>query len=97
MVAVYFNTTAFTLNSPGTFGTSPRNPLRGPGLFNLDWSVQKSFGENHKTSIRADFFNVFNNVHLNAPGANVSSASTFGKITAAGDPRIVQVALRYQF
>ncbi len=97
MVAVYFNTTAFTLNSPGTFGTSPRNPLRGPGLFNLDWSVQKSFGENHKTSIRADFFNVFNDVHLNAPGANVSSASTFGKITAAGDPRIVQVALRYQF
>jgi hypothetical protein len=88
---------AFTPNAPGTFGSSPRNVLRGPGLFNLDWSVQKSFGEKHKTSLRADFFNLFNNVHLNAPGANVSSASTFGVITSAGDPRIVQVALRYQF
>jgi len=97
LIAEYFNTAAFALNAPGTFGSSPRNLLRGPGLFNLDWSVQKSFGENHKTSIRADFFNVFNGVHLNAPGANVSSASTFGAITSAGDPRIVQLALRYQF
>ncbi|HKT23489.1 MAG TPA: carboxypeptidase regulatory-like domain-containing protein [Terriglobales bacterium] len=96
-IAEYFNTAAFALNAPGTFGTSPRNLLRGPGLFNLDWSLQKSFGERHKTSIRADFFNAFNNVHLNGPGANVSSASTFGKITSAGDPRILQIAARYQF
>ena len=27
----YFNTAAFTLNALGTFGTSPRNVLRGPG------------------------------------------------------------------
>jgi len=96
-IAEYFNPAAFALNAAGTFGSAPRNLLRGPGLINLDWSVQKSFGENRKTSIRADFFNAFNNVHLNAPGANVSSASTFGKITSAGDPRILQVALRYQF
>lgn len=96
-IAQYFNTAAFAPNAIGTFGDSPRNLLRGPGFFNLDWSVQKSFGETRKTSIRADFFNVFNNVHLNAPGANVSSASTFGKITSAGDPRILQLALRYQF
>ena len=96
-IAEYFNTAAFAPNAAGTFGSSPRNLLRGPGLFNLDWSVQKSFGERRKTSIRADFFNVFNNVHLNAPGANLSSTPTFGKITSAGDPRIVQVALRYQF
>lgn len=96
-IAEYFDPAAFTLNAAGTFGSAPRNLLRGPGFINLDWSVQKSFGENHKTSIRADFFNAFNNVHLNAPGANVSSASTFGKITSAGDPRILQLALRYQF
>src|SRR5438105_6529758 len=77
LIAEYFNTAAFTLNAPGTFGSSPRNGLRGPGLFNLDWSMQKSFGEKRKTSLRADFFNLFNDVHLNAPGANVSSASTF--------------------
>jgi hypothetical protein len=97
IISEYFNPAAFVLNAVGTFGDSPRNLLRGPGLFNLDWSVQKSFGENRKTSIRADFFNVFNNVHLNAPGSNVSSASTFGQITSAGDQRILQLALRYQF
>jgi hypothetical protein len=97
VIAEYFNPAAFVQNAVGTFGNSARNLLRGPGLFNLDWSVQKSFGEAHKASIRADFFNVFNNVHLNAPGSNVSSASTFGKITSAGDPRILQLALRYQF
>ncbi|HXJ44201.1 MAG TPA: hypothetical protein VNH18_33245, partial [Bryobacteraceae bacterium] len=94
-----FNTAAFTLNAPGTFGTSPRNVLRGPRFFNTDLSLQKSFrlGEERRVQFRGDFFNLFNNVHLNAPGANVSSASTFGKITSAGDPRIIQLAVRLQF
>jgi len=92
-----FNKSAFALNPLGTFGTSPRNPMRSVRVFNLDSSVQKTFGETRKLSIRCDFFNMFNNVHLNAPGLNVSSASTFGVITSAGDPRILQLAARYRF
>ena len=38
---------------------------------------------------RAEFFNVFNNVHFSNPSTNFSSAS-FGRITGAGDPRILQ-------
>ncbi|MEO7145384.1 MAG: carboxypeptidase regulatory-like domain-containing protein [Bryobacteraceae bacterium] len=95
----YFNVTAFALNAPGTFGTAPRNLLWNPRYANLDWSLQKSFplSEQRRIQLRADFFNVFNNVHLNAPGSNLSSASTFGKINGAGEPRIVQVALRFAF
>ena len=99
LINAYFNTAAFTLNAPGTFGTSPRNLLRGPGYFNVDWSAQKSFAvtERWRVQLRGDFFNLFNNVHFNAPGANVSSSSTFGKINSAGDPRIAQMALRVEF
>jgi hypothetical protein len=42
-------------------------------------------------------FNLPNNVHLNQPGANVSSPSTFGRVTSAGDPRILQLAGRFEF
>ena len=97
MISHSFDTSAFAPNALGTFGSSPRNPLRSVRVFNLDSSLQKTFGESRKFSVRCDFFNMLNNVHLNAPGVNVSSASTFGVITSAGDPRILQVAARYRF
>ncbi len=99
IVSQYFNTAAFALNTPGTFGNVPRNYLHGPSYFNVDFSLQKSFQplERVRVSLRGDFFNIFNNVHFNAPGGSVSNSSTFGKITAAGDPRILQVALRLHF
>lgn len=98
-ISQYFNTAAFTLNAVGTFGNVPRNFLQGPGYFNVDFSMQKSFqpAERFRLTLRGDFFNIFNNVHFNAPGSSVSSTSTFGKITSAGDPRILQIALRLHF
>jgi hypothetical protein len=99
IVAKYFNTTAFTLNAPGTFGTAPRNLLLNPRFFNVDFTLQKVFPirERARLQMRFDFFNLFNNVHFNQPGATVNSASTFGVITSAGDPRIIQAALRVEF
>jgi hypothetical protein len=87
------------LNAPGTFGTAPRNLLRGQSFFNVDWSVQKLFAlsERRRLQLRGDLFNLFNNVHFNAPGANLSSASAFEKITSAGEPRIIQLALLVEF
>jgi hypothetical protein len=95
----YFNTQAFALNAVGTFGDVPRNLLRGLAFFNVDWSIQKTFVvvERCRFDLRGDFFNLFNNVHLNAPGASVSSATTFGKISGAGDPRVLQLAIRIHF
>ncbi|HXJ41976.1 MAG TPA: hypothetical protein VNH18_22050 [Bryobacteraceae bacterium] len=98
-ISAWFNTAAFTLNAPGTFGNSPRNLLRGPGFVNLDWSISKHFTlrEGLSVEVRGDFFNTFNNPHLNAPGSSFSSASTFGRITSAGDPRIIQTSMRIRF
>jgi carboxypeptidase family protein len=99
LINAWFNTAAFTLAAPGTFGNSPRNLIRAPGFFNLDWSISKSFRitERVSTSVRGDFFDLLNNPHFNAPGSSVASSSTFGKITSAGDPRIVQLSMRVRF
>jgi hypothetical protein len=95
----YFNTSAFALNALGTFGTSPRNLLRNPAYFNLDMGLQRNFPitERMRFQFRAEAFNLPNNVHFNQPGNNISSASTFGRITSAGDPRILQLVGRFEF
>jgi hypothetical protein len=101
----YFNTAAFAspLNPPytyGTFGDDGRNSLTGPSYFDTDMSLVKDFPllrrESSKVEIRADFFNLFNRTNFNSPNAS-SSSSAFGLITAAGDAREVQAALRLDF
>jgi hypothetical protein len=96
----WFNTAAFRPNAPGTFGTLGRNALVGPAPVNLDVSIFKNFpmpyAESHKIEFRAEFFNSLNRVNLGNPTTN-SSSTLFGRITGAGDPRIVQLGLRYAF
>jgi hypothetical protein len=98
-LSAWFNTSAFALAAPGTFGDSPRNLIRSPGTFNFDWSFAKTFhiSERFSTQLRGDFFDLLNTPHFSAPGASVASTSTFGKISAAADPRIVQISLRLRF
>lgn len=95
----YFNTAAFTKNALGTFGDAPRNLMRNPNYFNVDAGLQRTFpiGERLRFKFRLEAFNATNHVHLGQPGSNVSATSTFGKITGAGDPRILQLAGRLEF
>jgi hypothetical protein len=94
----WFNTAAYRENAVGTFGTGGRNQLRVPGMWDLDYSLFKSFDlkERLKLQYRAEFFNVFNHTNLGAPNSTVSSA-TFGRITSAGSPRILQMSLKLVF
>lgn len=99
-IAKWFNTAAFKQNAPGTFGTLGRNTERGPGLATVDASLFKAFAmpwaEGHRLEFRAEGFNVFNRVNLNNPVSTFTN-SLFGRITSAGDPRILQFGLRYSF
>jgi hypothetical protein len=100
LINQYFNTSAFALPALGTFGTAGRNIIFGPGLAVVNFGVYKSFRlvENHSLQFRTEFFNLTNRVNLGSPNTTVGgSASSFGKITAAGDPRVIQFALRYHF
>ena len=100
----WFNVDAFAIPPMGRFGTAPRtNAIRLPGLFNFDFSVNKTFpiGERLRPELRGEVFNLFN--HFNPdPGSvdrNIQSA-TFGTIgggVRGVTTRVVQVGLKLYF
>lgn len=95
----WFNTAAYRASSEGTFGNLGRNTGRGPAPVNIDASLFKAFAmpfEGHRLEFRAEFFNVINRVNLGNPNTSLTNA-LFGRITSAGDPRIIQLGLRYAF
>lgn len=98
-LAKYFDPQAVTFNTVGSFGNSPRNFLRAPGLFNIDAALQKRFPLSEKLSLmlRGEFFNLLNHANFNQPGTNVSSPATLGVINGADNPRILQVGARITF
>ena len=98
----WFNGTAFALPALGTYGTSPRNGYDGPGFRTVDLSLVRQFSLSgaNKVEARVEAFNAFNWLIPGNPGINLSSATTFGRITSfstAASPRIMQFALRYLF
>ncbi len=94
----WFTTTAFTPNGPGLYGTAGRGIIRGPGLFNINLAVVRNFriGEHQNIEARAEAFNVLNHVLPNDPTTTLTSP-LFGRVTTAGDPRIMQFAMKYIF
>lgn len=98
LIKEYFRTAAFTANRLGTFGTSPRNLLRGPGLVNLDFGLMKNFSLKERAALqfRAEAFNIFNRPNFGNPVSNLTAAN-FGAITSASSPRLLQFALKLSF
>ena len=96
-VSRWFDTSAF---SPAQFalGTSSRNPVRGPGYRNLDLALMRRvpLAAGRALEVRAEVFNATNTTPLGAPNGSFGSPA-FGTITTAGDPRIVQFALKFLF
>ncbi|MGH9829979.1 MAG: carboxypeptidase regulatory-like domain-containing protein, partial [Blastocatellia bacterium] len=76
LIKEYFNTTAFAPNALGTFGSAPRNILRGPALANVDFGLMKKFPIREEAAIqfRAEFFNVFNHPNFGAPVSNLNAS-----------------------
>ena len=97
----YFDTSRFQNAAPGTYGTLGRNVLRGPGFANVDLSVMRTFpmpfGEAGRGEFRFEAFNLFNATHLSNPNTSITN-SNFGKITGTdGEPRILQLGLKFFF
>ena len=94
----WFNTAAFAVTPQFAVGSASRNPVRGPSYRNMDVVISRRVPTGHGTTlqIRAEIFNLLNTVQLGAPGAVLGTAS-FGTITTAADPRVVQLALKFIF
>jgi hypothetical protein len=107
----WFNPASFAPPQPWQWGNSAPFLLWGPGFWNWDTSLQKNFDlhirglEAPRLQLRADFLNVFNHFNLGQPSGSIAdtrdggvSDSTSGKIYGGtGNPRIIQISLRFSF
>ena len=92
---------AFT--GPTGFNIGTRNNLRGPGWFNVDLGLGKTFPvyeDKVNLKFRVDAFNATNHPSFNTPTDDITEASgvPFGTITStASTARVLQGALRLEF
>jgi len=96
-----FNTPGAAWGVPATFtfGNGGRNILRGPGRFQIDYSLFKDFSPTERTKIqfRAEVFNLTNTPQFDLPGSAVGSTGA-GIISAVvGTPRQFQLGARFSF
>jgi hypothetical protein len=108
----YLNPKAFALPGVGRFGTLGRGAVVGPGIANVDFSVNKNWSltERYRVQFRAEMFNFFNHANLTAADVglsfqNVASNATFGQpgntnfgfLGRSRGPREVQFGLKFTF
>jgi hypothetical protein len=95
----WFDTSAFSLPSTGTFGNAGENFLVGPRFFNVDAGIHRNFliTERWKLQFRAEAFNTLNRANFSTPSGTFGG-STFGKITTtANAARILQLSMKLYF
>jgi hypothetical protein len=95
----YLDRAAFAQPANGTFGTHERNSIKGPGFWKIDLAVSRlvPVASTQTLEFRVEVFNLLNNFNWGLPNLNFS-AGTFGRITTtAGDPRIIQLGIKYGF
>ena len=94
--AEWFNTAAFTIPAPFTFGTAGRNSVSGPGLSKADLAMDRQvpFVRQWQLHFRVEAFNLFNTVNYGTPNRFVNTPQ-FGTVTSAATPaRQIQFVLR---
>ena len=103
---LYFNPEAFALPAAGTFGNLGRGVLTGPGLFVMDWGLQKAVWqrEGQALRLRLEMFNATNHPNFNIPTELRLFNTSLGRLGAAGritttitPSRQIQLAARWTF
>lgn len=93
----YLNRAAFTAPASGTYSDLKPFTIVNPSNFQNDIAITRSFRLGTRTlQARWEIFNVINYVNLGAPITALNNAA-FGQIQTAGDPRIMQFALKFDF
>jgi hypothetical protein len=102
----YLSRLAFASPATGTFGNVGPLNIKNPRMIQVDMALSRMFPivERQTVELRWEVFNVPNTLNPAAPTTTLSSGS-FGKITSdingssvqTGDPRIMQLALKYVF
>ena len=90
--------TAFATPALYTYGNAPRNLLRGLSRYNTDLSLVKAFpiGGKARFEVRADVFNLFDQVTWGTPNG-VFGTANFGLVTSADPMRRMEVGGKFVF
>jgi len=93
---VYYDPASFA--QPGNqWGNTGRNFLRGPGQWNVDLGLFRGFPVGrYRLEFRAQASNVLNHSRWGNPVTSFTDPN-FMRIRSVGDPRRVQLGLRFQF
>jgi hypothetical protein len=95
----WFDTDAFAMPAPFTFGNAGRNIVYEDGETNVDLSITKQFQLRDKAQLefRTEIFNVFNFLNfVGAPG-RIAFTPNFGRVFNAGPSRQMQLGLKMMF
>jgi hypothetical protein len=104
----WYDPCAFSPPAPGTFGNLGRNTVTGPGLSNVDASLNKVFKPRERINVqfRAEVFNLFDQAHFYEPIFNVfggggtkysGSAGSISQLISSPGGRLIQLGLKVSF
>jgi outer membrane receptor protein involved in Fe transport len=97
----WYDPCAFSRPAKGTYGNLGRNTLTGPGLFDTDASLAKTFKPTERINVqaRAEVFNLFDQAHfyLPTPAAFSGGAGNIGRLIATPGGRLMQFGLKVIF
>ncbi|MEQ1884742.1 MAG: carboxypeptidase regulatory-like domain-containing protein [Bryobacteraceae bacterium] len=95
----WLNSAAFAQPAFGSKGNIGASNVLGPRYWQFDMALSREFrvGEGRRFELRGEAFNIFNGVRYGNPGVNLNTSASFGRITSAQDPRILQVAAKFVF
>lgn len=94
----WFDTDAFALPAPFTFGSAPRNSVIGPDFANIDFALAKTWGLRGSSVLefRWEVFNLMNRANFDLPN-RIFGTPNFGRIFSAKNPREMQFGVRLAF
>jgi hypothetical protein len=82
----WFDPTAFAAPQAGSFGTSAKGVIKGPGTNLMSATLVKNLNFTERVRLRLELaaMNVLNHPNWSAPGTNISSLAQVGVISGAG-------------
>ena len=95
----YYDPSAFKAVTDVRFGSTGRNILRNPGIWNTDIMINRTFKitERVSTAFRAEFYNLPNTSHFGGVASGDVSNSNFMRILSSSGERQVRFGLRLGF
>lgn len=91
----WFDTSSFEAPEYGFFGNAKNGTIRGPGYTSINVSLYKNIPiyKRLSTQFRAEAFNVLNHPNFQSVDTGVGDGS-YGSVTSAGNPRILEFAMK---